>query len=329
TAANERERNALGGKPLPTAYFLAISGGGDDGAFGSGLLVGWTAHGDRPQFKLVTGISTGALSAPFAFLGSKYDSQLRDIYTQIEARNVFERRSIIAAVADDALAGSEPLRQTILRYLTDEVVAAIAEEYKKGRLLLVMTTNLDAGRPVIWNIGAIATSAEPRKREIIARTLLASASIPAFLPPVLFDVEIEGQRYQEMHVDGGAVAQVFLYPPGLAGSSKFAKRKRVAYVIRNGRFAVAWQQVGREAITIAGRASATMITSNGGGDLYRIYATAKRDGVDFNYAYIGNDFDTPYRSPFQPEYMNKLYEYGFELGRRGYRWEMVPPGFNG
>ena len=199
---------------LPPDYFLAISGGGDDGAFGAGLLCGWTDRGDRPVFKLVTGISTGALSAPFAFLGSEYDRYLKQVYTQTEAADVFKTRgALIAAVAADALSDTTPLRQMVSKFLTPELIDRIADEYRKGRILLIMTTNLDQGRPVIWNIGAIAESRHPKSRELIIDILMASAAIPAVFPPVMLNVSYGGVDYQEMHVDGGAIAQVFLYPP--------------------------------------------------------------------------------------------------------------------
>ena len=325
-AAFQRERKYLGAKPLPPANFLALSGGGDDGAFGAGLLVGWSARGTRPQFKLVTGISTGALSAPFAFLGAAYDPQLREIYTETTAQDIFTKRPLIsAALGDDAMTDSAPLHRTILRLLDDQVVEAIAAEYRKGRLLFVMTTNLDAARPVLWNIGGIAASGHPRARELIAKVLLASASIPAGFPPVLFDVEINGQKYQEMHVDGGAIAQSFLYPPALAGRT--TKRKRIAYVIRNGRLNAPWQRVERDTLKIAGRAVATLTASSRVDDLYRIYATTRRDGVDFNVAYIEDDFTTAYVGPFNRAYMNALFDYGFEKGRAGSPWHKVPPGY--
>ena len=327
-AALDRERRFLGGKSVPPANFLALSGGGDDGAYGAGLLVGWSARGTRPDFKLVTGISTGALSAPFAFLGSAYDAQLRQIYTETTAGDIFAARPLVsAALANDAMADSAPLQRMILRLLDDKVVEEIAAEYRKGRLLLVMTTNLDAGRPVIWNIGAIASSGHPRARELIARVLLASASIPGAFPPVLFDVELGGQSYQEMHVDGGAIAQSFLYPPSLAARN-VPKRKRTAYVIRNGRLAAPWKQVERETLAIAGRAVSTLTASSGVDDLYRIYATTRRDGVDFNVSYIEDDFTVAYVGPFNHAYMNALYNYGYEKGRRGSPWYKVPPGYS-
>ena len=329
SVARERAYLARSGKTgnLPPADFLALSGGGDDGAFGAGVLVGWTAHGDRPQFKLVTGISTGALSAPFAFLGPEYDDALRQIYTEVGPSNIFARRTALAAVSNDAMADSAPLANTIAHYLTDEVVERIAQEYQKGRLLLVATTNLDAAKPVIWNIGAIAQSRDPRARELIQKVLLASASIPGVFPPVLFDVEVGGRHFQEMHVDGCAIAQVFLYPPALRAGRGSPHRQRTAYIIRNGRLSAPWQSVERTTLAVAGRAVSTLIASNGLDDLYRIYGTTRRDGVGFRLAYIDENFTEPYKGPFDTGYMNSLFSYAFELARRGYPWRKTPPGY--
>ena len=318
--------------------FLAISGGGDDGAFGAGLLVGWSARGDRPSFGVVTGVSTGALSAPFAFLGSGYDDYLRQVYTDTTAEDIFAQRTVLAAVTNDAMADSAPLRRMISRYVDDTVVQKIAEEYNKGRLLFILTTNLDQGRPVIWNLGAIAASGHPGSRQLMIDVLLASASIPAVFPPVMVDVTVGGQHYQEMHVDGGAVAQAFLYPPsfslsnataslGISAAQFRAQRKRTAYVIRNGRLTRPEANIDRATLAIAKQAIATMTTSSGVNDTYRIYLTTKRDGVDFNLASIGEDFTVPYKGPFDKGYMRALFDYGFEKGRAGYPWQKSPPGY--
>lgn len=194
-----REAKALGvdrGGTLPTAYLLSLSGGGDNGAFGAGLLVGWTAHHDRPKFKLVTGVSTGALIAPFAFLGPEYDGALTDVYTNSEPSKIYVRRfPALAALTQDALSDSTPLYETISRYVDDSLLARIAAEYEKGRLLLIQTTDLDAGKPVLWNVGAIAASGNPGALDLVRHILLASAAIPAAFPPVLFDVEANGNAY--------------------------------------------------------------------------------------------------------------------------------------
>jgi hypothetical protein len=267
--------------PLPPAYYLAISGGGENGAFGAGLLVGWTASGERPAFKIVTGISTGALIAPFAFLGPGYDSQLKAVYTEIAPKDVLEQRWILSGLLGDAMATNEPLFHTLQRYVTSELIQAIATEYQHGRLLLIATTDLDAGRPVIWDVGKIAASGNPEAITLIQRLMLASAAIPVAFPPVMIDVEAGGKSYQEMNVDGGAAAQVFVYPPGLHINQMGVTRKRILYVIRNARLDPQWADVNRQTLSIAGRATTSMIQTQGVGDLYRIYSVSQRDDVDF------------------------------------------------
>lgn len=317
--------------PYATQHFLAISGGGDDGAFGAGLLLGWTERGDRPTFRIVTGISTGALSAPFVFLGPEYDAKLKEVYTDTTAEDIFTKRPLIAAVADDAMTDSTPLRDMIARHVDQRMLTRIAEEYDKGRLLLIATTNLDQARSVVWNIGAIAKSKDPRARDLVIEVLRASASIPGVFPPVMLDVTVEGEHYAEMHVDGGAIAQAFLYPPSVklkkADALSGKPLPRLAYVIRNGRLFRPEESVKRQTLAIVGQTITTMTAASGVNDTYRIYLTTKRDGVDFNLAYIDDDFDTPYIGPFDKGYMRKLFDYGYAKGKAGYRWFKAPPGY--
>jgi hypothetical protein len=331
-AALARERAQLGLSAtdrLPPANFLAISGGGDNGAFGSGLLTGWTERGDRPEFKLVTGVSTGALIAPFAFLGPNYDDVLKHVYTGVQQSDIFEARSMLTAVFNDALSDTSPLFALISQFVDDRMMEEIAREYAKGRLLLIGTTDLDAQRPVIWNIGAIAASGRPGAVGLVRQILLASAAIPAAFPPVLVDVEAEGKRYQELHVDGGAIAQTFLYPPTVTAGIDLRRgalaRERHAYVIRNARLDPEWASVDRRVFSIAGRAVATMIHFSGQNDVYRLQTTAARDGVDFNLAYIGRDFDVEHRADFDQVYMRALFEYGKEQIVRGTAWHKSSP----
>ncbi len=313
-----------------TANFLALSGGGDNGAFGAGLLSGWTAAGDRPDFKAVTGISTGALIAPFAFLGPKYDVPLKEVFTRSAPKDILEMRSFLAAVFDDALADNAPLERLLKKHVTEDMLKEIAQEDAKGRLLLIATTNLDAHQAVIWNMGKIAASGHPQSLELFRKIMLASAAIPGTFPPVMIDVEANGQRYQEMHVDGGATAQVFLYPPALkvAEISKQhgVVRQRRLYLIRNARLDPDWAEVERRTLNIAGRAINSLIQSQGVGDLYRIYAETQRDGIDFNLAYIPKSFNAPHKEEFDTDYMRKLYQTGYKLAVRGYQWEKIPPG---
>ncbi len=316
---------------LPRFELLGVSGGGEDGAFGAGLLCGWTQHGTRPQFELVTGVSTGALTAPFAFLGPDWDAGLRSVYTEITPADVLRSRGLLAAVFDDAIADSAPLFRTISRQLDQRMLAALAAGHREGRMLLIGSTNLDAQLPVIWNIGAIADSGHPGALDVIRRILLASASIPGAFPPVLFDVTVNGRPHQEMHVDGGAVAQVFLYPRQVTERRRERLRRgqplipASAYVIRNARLDAQWAAVDRRAMSIVGRAISTMIGSSGYNDILRIWSTAQRDGIDFNLAFIGRDFTGTYTTPFEQAYMRALFDYGFDKGRRGYPWAKEPP----
>jgi predicted acylesterase/phospholipase RssA len=331
--ALERERASLRAtgrstRPMPPAFFLAVSGGSDNGAFGAGLINGWTTTGTRPQFSIVTGVSTGALIAPFAFLGPDYDAALRDIYTTIGPDQVFSRRGLIAALFDDGMADTGPLAETIARYADQAMVDAIAREYLKGRLLLIGTTDLDAQRPVIWNIGAIAASRHPKSLGLFRKILLASASIPGAFQPVLLDVEIDGAQFQEMHVDGGAIAQLFLYPASIDPRVLSAERPQTAYIIRNARLDPEAAEIERRTITIAGRAIDTMLAASGYNDVMRVYFVTKRDGVDYNLAYIGSDFKAPRAGFFDQAYMRALFDYGYRQAVAGQAWHKTPPGLH-
>jgi predicted acylesterase/phospholipase RssA len=312
--------------------FLALSSGQEDGAFGAGLLVGWTEHGGRPAFQIVTGTSTGALAAPFAFLGPEFDWALEAMYTRTGADDIVDARYLVAAVNNDAMMDTEPLARTIAKYLTPRVLQRVADEYQKGRLLLISTTNLDSGKLVIWNIGAIAASENPQRLELVRKIILASAAIPGLFPPVMIDATLKDGRHQEMHVDGGTVSQMFLYPPSLdmaAIIKAFANKKErpAAYIVRNGRVSPQPEEVERGTLQIAGRAITTMIASNAVGELYRIYTTTQRDHIDFKLALIEDDFAEPYKLRFDHGYMSKLFAYGRAKGVAGYAWQTVPPGY--
>ena len=330
TEAFQREVASLPpGAKVPPANYLAVSGGGDNGAFGAGLLNGWTETGTRPQFKGVTGVSTGALIAPLAFLGPQYDPVLREVYTTINPDLVYRSRGLSAALFDDAMADTTPLSALIAKYVDQKMLDAIAAEYRKGRLLLIGTTNLDAQRPVIWNIGAIANSGHPGALRLVHQILRASAAIPGAFQPVLIDVELDGRKYQELHVDGGAIAQLFLYPPSIDLGRAGIKRERHAYVIRNGRLDPDWADTERRTLSIAGRAINTMLASSGRNDVLRVYFISQRDRVDYNLAYIGHDFDAPEKKgEFDQAFMRTLYDYGYRQARAGLEWHKAPPGLN-
>jgi len=311
--------------------YLAISGGGANGAFGAGLLAGWTAAGTRPEFTMVTGISTGALSAPFAFLGPAYDDKLKEVYTTTRTEDIAIKRSLLSAAFSDSMTDTTPLKGLIREYITPDIVDAISREHQRGRRLYVGTVNLDAGRSVIWNIGAIAASDYPHKLELIHEILRGSAAIPVAFPPVVITVESNGKQYEELHVDGGTGSQVFVYPaaidwPVITKKLKVQGDPKI-YVIRNSFLEPDYMGINRNVLPIASRSIDSLIRTQGIGDLYQIYALCERDGNDFNLAYIPSDFTEEPSEGFDPVYMGKLYELGYQMARKGYPWVKAPPGF--
>ena len=311
--------------------YLAISGGGANGAFGAGLLIGWTATGERPEFSMVTGVSTGALTAPFAFLGPDYDDEMKEVYTTTTTKNIAVKRNLIAAAFSDSMADTAPLQKLIAKYIDADMIAAIAREHKNGRRLFIGTVNLDAGRSVIWSIGAIAASDYPQKMTLIHELLRASAAIPVAFPPVIISVEAEGKQYDELHVDGGTGSQVFVYPAAVDWRVVTRKLKVQGkphvYVIRNSFLDPDYQGIKRSVFPIASRTINSLIRTQGIGDLYQIYALCRRDGNDFNLAYIPSDFTDKPTEGFDPVYMKKLLGRGYRMALDGYPWEKAPPGF--
>ena len=309
--------------------YLAISGGGENGAFAAGLLLGWTESGERPEFTAVTGVSAGALVAPFAFLGPEYDHVLRIVSVGLTSDQVYKKRGVIRALRTDALATTEPLQALIAKYVDEEVMEKIAEEHRKGRSLNIGTANLDSMRPVIWRIGAIANSGHPDALQLIRQILLASASIPALFSPVLIEVEAGGEKYDELHVDGGAASQVFLYPVGI-DYDEILERLAVpgrpkVYIIRNSRLDPMYEQVRNKLFPIAGRSLESLVRTQGIGDLFRIYLETCRDGLDYNLAFIPAEFTEEADEGFDTEYMQDLFDLAFKRAKAGYDWEKMPP----
>ena len=315
---------------LPPASYLAISSGGDDGAFAAGLLVGWTSRGERPEFDVVTGVSAGALVAPFAFLGPQYDDVLRKVFSRIDRRDIFHARGLLVALTGDSMADDRPLALMIEKYINQDVLRDIARAYAKGRLLLVGTTNLDARQLVVWDVGAIASRGDAAALSLFRKIILASTAIPGVFPPVMIDVEADGRRYQEMHVDGAVMTQVFLFPVSFVSAASeqigAGNRARHIYIIRNGRIDVQWGSTERRAITVASRALDALVDRQALSDIYRLQLLAQQDGADLNIAYIDSGFSYPHRRLFAGDYMQHLFQYSYQLAASGYRWSKALPG---
>jgi len=306
------------------ASWLALSGGGQDGAYGAGVLAGWTASGTRPDCTVVTGVSTGALIAPYAFLGPRYDQALKHVYTTIRAADVFE-----IAGTQDSLYSTWPLRDTIARQVAPELLLAVAAEHRRGRRLFVLTTNIDAARPVLWSMGAIAAHGGPEALALFQKVLLASASIPGLFPPVTIDVVGQGRQFREMHVDGGASAYVFVAPQAMLLDERFDERLPAErlYVILNNTLRSDFALTERATSAVLGRAMSVGTRALTTLEIAALVQLCRRQSIDFNLTFVDEDFVLSSSSPFEPAYMAALFEYGYERAASGAAFGKAPPSF--
>ncbi|MEM7686571.1 MAG: patatin-like phospholipase family protein [Pseudomonadota bacterium] len=311
------------------ADILTLSGGGSDGAYGAGLLNGWTRRGGRPEFALVTGISTGALIAPLAFLGSSQDCKLENLYTNLSTDDLVITQ-IFKALTGGALglSGGGALAQRIQDVLDPRTLDRIAEEHGKGRRLWIGTTNLDAQRPVVWDIGAIASSGHPNRQALIRDVLLASASIPGVFPPVEIVVELDGQRYAEMHMDGGVTRQIFFLPVRIDLQDRLEGgpdrlQSGTIYALRNTKLDPDYEAVVPSLVDIAGRSVSTLIKSAGVSDILVIEGQARANDFGLQVTSVPGDFDVPETEFFDPTYMRALFDVGFQSALQGSAWNTV------
>ena len=309
---------------------LVISGGGSDGAFGAGLLNGWTLSGKRPEFSVVTGVSTGALIAPFAFLGPRYDHILKEFYTKYSTKDILQPNLVSGLLGGSAVGNSDPLAGLIAKYLTRKLMREIAAEHQKGRRLLVGTTNLDAERPVIWNMGEIASAGTKRALELMRKVILASASIPGVFPPVLINVNVNGKLRQEMHVDGGTTDNAILLPmqTNIRAVDKSLKHraKRRLYIIVNSHVNPEWKKVKASTVDIAGRSIATLIKQQTIGDILKLYGFAVKNKIEFRLVTVPDEFNEERKEAFDRAYMTKLFKTGRAIGQSEIKWRRRPVG---
>jgi len=311
---------------------LTISGGGANGAYGAGLLKGWSEEGTRPKFKIITGISAGALIAPFVFLGSDYDDDLERFFTTMKTSLVMNARFILRLPFSNAFAGNDPLEKLIAREIDDEFLRKVADEHNRGRRLYVGTTNLDAQRLVVWDMGAIANFGDKEALKLFRRILLTSAAIPAAFPPTIFNVKVDGKYYDEMHVDGGAMVQSFFVFGVLNGFKESAMQAGIdpnniavdLFVIRNGYTIAIWKEVRNRLGPITERSLDTVINTQGMGDIFRLHYLTEKRGGDFYFAHIPNNFKPNAKEMFDPVEMRRLFDRGYEDARNGYPWKKEP-----
>lgn len=326
--ARDVARAVLGPAARPTAdhdvNVLALSGGGAGGAFAAGLLDGWTQRGDRPVFDVVTGVSTGALIAPFAFLGPAYDGVLTKLYTGEGAGGVAEPANLVSIAAGDGLLDPAPLRRMVEAYATPEFLAAVAAEHRRGRRLLVVTTNLDAQRPVVWDMGAIAASGRADAPALFRDVLVASASVPAVFPPVMIRAAAGPRAIEEMHVDGVATAQIFVRPDVLVGAGRPLPadlRHRIhVWAVVNNTLPPEFALTAKGTLPIAYRSLATVMKAQTAATVTAASEAAHRLGIDFALAYIDRAVQYDPTTPFASGYMDRVYAIGDREAQDGTVW---------
>lgn len=323
-AFTNRTRRQLAANGDRRLDILAISGGGADGAFGAGLLVGWTKAKTRPTFEVVTGVSTGALIAPFAYLGPTWDKQLSAAYAGGGASGVLKGRGL-GVLFSSSLYSPEALRRLVESYCTPVMLHEIAEQHAKGRRLLIATTNLDSQRTVVWDMGAIAARGGPDGLKLFRDVLVASAAIPGVFPPVMIPVTApDGRVIDEMHVDGGVTAPFVTIPEGLyfwEAPDAQPLRGRI-YVIVNGKIDPSFAVVRGRAPTILGRTFDTMMKTTLRAHIVANRAFAERNNMDFLVAEVPHDADSGSLN-FQPDDMRKLFGLGEQRALSGQAWTQV------
>jgi predicted acylesterase/phospholipase RssA len=302
--------------------WLAISGGGSDGAFGGGVLVGWTQSGNRPEFAVVTGVSIGSLLAPHAFLGPRYDEEVRKNFTTINAADIFEDR-----ISRDSLLDYWPLKGQIEQQVSKKLLAEIAAEHARGRRLFIVTTNLDSERRVVWNMGAIATAGDDRALKLFRDILLASCAIPGFFSPVAIEAQANGKRIEELHGDGTLTAPFFVVPEAMlqAGVSSRAPIDQL-YVIINSKLTPEFSMTPPTITGTLGRSIGTALTAALRTQIMLVSAAAQRQEFPLRVAHVDSAFNFPLRGPFDGKYMQALFEAGVAAGKNGTAFAQTPPG---
>jgi predicted patatin/cPLA2 family phospholipase len=301
--------------------YLTLSGGGINGAYGAGFLVGWTSRGDRPEFEVVTGISVGAMMAPLAFLGSRYDGRLQGAFTTLTQQTNMRVDFLSALFGAPSVLDNKVILAAIRALVDDQVLTDVAAAHRQGRRLYIGTTNLDAQRPVIWDIGAIANSNIPDKLDLVHRIILASTAVPGVFPPVLLDVEAKGQSFDELHVDGGVTQQVLLMPGGYKSAHKASQK---LYVIFNGVVDPTASPVTKLAsLDLLERAVPTLLKYLGRANLEQLANTAQRNGIAFRLTAIPGTFPASESLLGDSVWMSQLFEYGRSNGASG-AWHNTP-----
>ena len=307
-----RLQSRFGSRPLTV---LALSSGGANGAFGAGALAGATRGGARPEYTVVTGVSTGALVAPFAFLGPAWDAEMTLIFTTGATDDLLRHRALGALFGSSVYSG-EPLRQLIDRYADGTMVAAIATQAAKGRLLLVATTDLSSGEPVIWDLGSIALHGGRRAKPLIQSILLASASVPGMLPPVAVRFRRRGGMRTETHVDGGVTLPFFIAPQ----PQDLPRSTALVRVIIDGALRTLPRPAHGSALAIFRRSLAAGLSRVTRTQLEATVQALRQRGIGFDYAAIPDSYPLDGSFDFSTQAQRSLFEYAVTCAATGRLW---------
>lgn len=312
--------------PTTPKSVLALSGGGMYGAYTAGFLAGWTKTGTRPQFDVVTGVSTGSLIATVAFLGPEYDDAAREFYTAIKASDIYTLRAWVLIPGAGSVASSDPLRKLIGSVVDEKLVAHIAAEHRKGRRLYVGTTNLETRKLTTWDMGAIASRGGAEAVEQFRKVLLASCSVPGMLPAVPLKFVRNGKEIQELHTDGGAAAQLFLPPGTLANKPDGTASGTDLYIIVAGKLFADQSPVRPRVLSVVGAAAASVLYSHCRAEVATLYYQSRLTGGNFFLTALpDSDNGQPLGLSFDPKEMARLYEVGYFHGIGGPAWTTAPP----
>ena len=299
---------------------LVLSGGGAGGAFGAGALVGLSRRQERPQYDVVTGVSTGALIAPFAFLGSDWDSQLTETFTSGRGAQMSVRG--LLALPLGASRRSAVLAALVDHYVTPELIRAVAREAGRGRLLWVATTDLDKEETVIWDLGAIAMRGGEPARKLFRDVVVASASIPGVFEPVLIHVQQGGRLYDEMHVDGNASASLFIAPAAayFALLDQRSLHGAQVYVLINGQIIDAPETTPFKFGPIVARTFSVALKHMSRAQVVAVDQFAEKYRMSVRSTYLPFDYPQYSSADFRASTMRPLFDYGARCAQSGRLW---------
>ena len=305
---------------------LALSGGGANGAFGAGILIGLEESGQLKDYSIVTGISAGALMAPFVFIGGDALSKMKEVMLNINDKSVLGKKNFLNTVFKDAFTDGEHLYQFIAEAFPEPMIEQIATQHRSGKRLFIGTTHFDSGELVIWNVGAIANSEMPNKSELIYKVLAASASIPGVFPPQFINVEHEGVIFEELHVDGGLATQVFFNPSNFdyqqISDSLGLETSPQLDIIRNGSLKAPYHSLRDKGLDLVAKSVSSLTLAQTRGDLYRMKYICEINNIDMQFTYMEHDFSYAKRTKdmFDEHYLLTIYKYGYHKATRGKPW---------